>query len=104
VVVTPSPKEGWGVTTIEANACGTPVVASDVPGLRDAVRHEVTGLLFPYGNVGALGEAVGRVLTDDALRARLAGAALDWAGRFQWEDSARETEEWLGEVASARGA
>lgn len=104
IVVTPSPKEGWGVTTIEANACGTPVVASDVPGLRDAVRHERTGILFPYGDVGALAGAMTRLLTDHAFRGRLSAAAVEWAARFRWEDAARETSEWLEEVAGAARA
>lgn len=98
VVVTPSEKEGWGVTTIEANACGTPVVASDVPGLRDSIRHEETGLLFPYGNVPALRDALVRILADSDYRQSLAGAALAWADKFQWETSAQETEAWLEDV------
>jgi glycosyltransferase involved in cell wall biosynthesis len=108
VMATPSPKEGWGVTTIEANACGTPVVASDVPGLRDAVRNEETGLLVPYGDVGALAGAVRRVLGDESLRRRLSEASIRWADRFHWEKSAEETLQWLEEViaeerASKRG-
>ncbi|MBC8366453.1 glycosyltransferase family 4 protein, partial [bacterium] len=42
-----SPKEGWGLTVIEAGACGVPTVAADSPGLRDSVRHEETGVLVP---------------------------------------------------------
>ena len=67
VVVNPSSKEGWGVTVIEANACGTPVIATDVPGLRDAVVEGRTGLLVPYGDVDALSNAVIKVLKDDCL-------------------------------------
>lgn len=100
VVVTPSPKEGWGVTTIEANACGTPVVASDAPGLRDAVRDGVTGLLFPYGDASALADRLRRILRDDALRERLSRAAIDWAARFRWERSAEEMTDWLESVAA----
>src|SRR5690606_10178133 len=47
VFVNPSLKEGWGLTSIEANACGTPVVAADSPGLRDSVVDHRTGLLVP---------------------------------------------------------
>src|SRR5207245_10762180 len=64
VLVQPSPKEGWGLTVIEAGACGTAVVASDRPGLRDSVRHDRTGLLVPYGGDAALADALARVLTD----------------------------------------
>ena len=45
VCVCPSVKEGWGLTVVEANALGRPVVATDAPGLRDAVIHEQTGVL-----------------------------------------------------------
>ena len=54
VVVQPSPKEGWGLTVIEAGACGTAVVAADSPGLRDSVRRDETGLLVPFGDDAAL--------------------------------------------------
>ncbi|MHB9030963.1 MAG: glycosyltransferase family 4 protein [Candidatus Latescibacterota bacterium] len=91
VIVNPSPREGWGLTNIEANACGTPAVASDADGLRDSVRDGVTGLLFPYGDHRALAERLTRILTDDALRSILAVNALAWADSFTWENAARET-------------
>lgn len=100
VMVTPSPKEGWGVTTIEANACGTPVIASNVPGLRDAVRDGETGLLFPFGDEKELTRLVVRVLRDDRLRTELTDNALRWASRFRWEKSAEETVAWLQRVVS----
>ena len=53
--VFPSPKEGWGITVVEAAACGTPSLASDSPGLRDSVRHGETGFLVPHGDVGGAG-------------------------------------------------
>ncbi len=90
VAVNCSVKEGWGLTVLEANACGVPVIASDVPGLRDAVRHEETGLLYPYGNVGQLAQSIVRVLRDEQLRDRLAKAALRWASSFQWDESAKK--------------
>jgi len=97
--VTTSAKEGWGLTVLEANACGTPVVASNVPGLRDAVRDGVTGLLFPYGDRDALAEAVIRLVHDQALRDRLALAALSWARSFTWDRAAQETLTILRRVA-----
>lgn len=90
-VVQPSPKEGWGLTVIEAGACGTAVVASDAPGLRDSVRRDETGLLVPYGDDAALAAALARVLEDRALRERLAAAGLAWAARFTWPDCARRS-------------
>ena len=50
-LVYPSVKEGWGIPTMEAAACATPTLASDVAGLRDAVRDGVTGFLIPHEDV-----------------------------------------------------
>lgn len=88
VVVQPSPKEGWGLTVVEAGACGTAVVAADSPGLRDSVRRDETGLLVPYDDDARLAEALVRVLEDDALRGRLARAGIEWAAGFTWLESA----------------
>jgi glycosyltransferase involved in cell wall biosynthesis len=92
VVVNSSEKEGWGMTVIEGNACGVPSVSSDVPGLRDSVRHEETGFLYEYGNADALAKAVLRLLGDDALYRRMSEAALAWSQRFTWERVTDQTE------------
>ena len=68
-LVQPSPKEGWGLTVVEAGACGTAVVAADSPGLRDSVRRDETGLLVPYGDDAAPGRrAVARARRRRAAR------------------------------------
>ncbi len=85
VVVQPSHKEGFGLTVLEANACGTPVVASDVPGLRDSVRHDQTGLLVPVGDVVAFARALVRLLEDPVLRARLGSSGAAWSQAFSWD-------------------
>jgi glycosyltransferase involved in cell wall biosynthesis len=99
VVAQPSEKEGWGLTVIEANACGTPVVAAAVPGLQDSVRDGETGLLVPPRDEQALAAALVRVLGDPALRERLAAGALAWARRFTWENAAAEVGEALDRAA-----
>jgi glycosyltransferase involved in cell wall biosynthesis len=98
VAVQPSEKEGWGLTVIEANACGTPCVATAVPGLRDSVRDGETGLLVPVRDAAALADGLARVLGDEALRASLAAGALAWAARFRWEDAAAAVGETLDEA------
>lgn len=90
-LVQPSPKEGWGLTVIEAGACGTAVVAADSPGLRDSVRRDETGLLVPYGDDAALAAALARVLGDAPLRDRLAAAGVRWASGFRWDECARRS-------------
>ncbi len=85
--VNPSFMEGWGITTIEANACATPVVASNVPGLRDSVRNPHTGYLVEHGNVDKFAERMLNILSDKGLRQRMSIEALAWAGQFDWEKS-----------------
>lgn len=88
----PSPKEGWGLTNVEAAACGTPAVASDSPGLRESVVDGETGFLVPHGDPTAWADALDRICGDGELRRRLARGALDHAGRFSWDEAARRTE------------
>ncbi|MBE0447828.1 MAG: glycosyltransferase family 4 protein [Actinobacteria bacterium] len=88
--VSPSSKEGWGITVLEANACGTPAIAYDVPGLRDSIIDGKTGLLVESGDVRVLAEAIVKVLEDRELRKRLGENALRWAKRFSWDDSAMQ--------------
>ena len=95
VVVCPSLKEGWGLTNIEANACGTPVVASDVPGLRDSVVNGETGLLFRYGDIADLADKIVDILSNQQLQARLVQGGLKWAGNYSWDKSANETLELI---------
>jgi len=88
VVVQPSSKEGWGLTVLEANACGIPCVASDVQGLREAVVDGETGLLFEYGNVQQFAEKIILLLKNETLRSQMERNAVEWAKKFDWEKSA----------------
>ncbi len=90
-MVNPSSKEGWGLTVIESNACGTPVLASNVPGLRDAIKDGTTGILYEYGNVDELAGKMIELFTDNALRKRLGMNAIDWAKTFDWNIAAQQT-------------
>ena len=99
-----SEKEGWGLTNVEAAACGTPTVASDSPGLRDSVRHGWTGLLVRHGDVAELTEALGRVLGDEAVRADLSRGAREFAGTLSWDESAARVSDILARVLADSGA
>ena len=101
VCVCASEKEGWGLTVIEANALGTPVVASDAPGLRDSVRHGETGFLVAPGDVGAFATRITELLTDDALAQRVSDSALAWSRRFDWNLAAQDMAE---AIEAARAA
>lgn len=83
-----SSKEGWGITNIEAAACGTPTIASDVPGLRDSIQNGVTGFLVPHGDVAALSTRLMEVINDPELRARLSAQAVLFARQFAWDATA----------------
>lgn len=96
VFVTPSMKEGWGITVIEANYCGTPAIAYNVPGLRDSIRDGETGLLVPAGDMDELAGAISKVLGDSELRERLSQNAVTWASSFNWDNSAKEFVKVIG--------
>jgi glycosyltransferase involved in cell wall biosynthesis len=89
LTVAPSLAEGWGLTVLEANTVGTPAMAYDVPGLRDAVHDARTGWLVPPGDglSGALTRALDE-LDDPERRRFFADHAQAWAARFSWDASA----------------
>jgi len=103
-VVFPSPKEGWGISNVEAAACGTPALASDSPGLRESVRQGETGYLVPHGDAAALAEQMLALTADPGLVARLGRAARAFAEGFSWEAAARATEAQLQRVIAQSGA
>jgi glycosyltransferase involved in cell wall biosynthesis len=97
-----SPKEGWGITNLEAAACGTPVVASDSPGIRESVRPGETGYLVPHGDVGAMADRLSALAAEPALVARLGAAGRSFAAQFTWERAAAETAAHLEAVVAGR--
>ena len=99
-----SPKEGWGITNLEAAACATPVVASCSPGLRESVRDGETGFLVPHGDLPALVNALHRIVNDPSLVASLGEAGRRFASRFTWEAAAEQTEAHLESVIAGRVA
>jgi len=103
IVVNTSAKEGWGLTVTEANACGVPAVASDVPGLRDAVIDGETGLLYEYGNIEQLAEKILLLLRDEHLRTRLTNGALEYAQSLTWDKSAKAMLEVIETVLQRHG-
>jgi glycosyltransferase involved in cell wall biosynthesis len=102
--VNTSMKEGWGITNIEANACGTPVLAANVPGLRDSVADQISGLLYPYGNINVLSVMMERLVADNALRERLSHGAVQWAQSFSWDTEAAAMLELLEKTAMSASA
>ena len=93
-----SPKEGWGLTNLETQACGTPVIASDSPGLRESLIPGETGLLVPHGDAIGLAAAMRRFADDPELVETMGAAGRRFAGRFTWDRSADQTLAHLQQV------
>lgn len=85
VLLMPSHYESFGMVALEAMACGTPVIASQVGGLAYLVRDGETGYHVPYDSAEALGEKLGKLLGDDALRRKLGRQAAAYAKEYDWE-------------------
>ncbi len=89
-ILVPGIREGWGLIVTEANACGTPAIAYDVPGLRDSVEDFKNGIL-----VGPRPEKMAEVMisfvSNKELRDRLSKNALEHSRQFSWDKSAKET-------------
>lgn len=88
VLLYPSVREGYGISVIEANAFGTPVVGWDVPGVRDSVRNGSTGLLAPFGDKAALSKNIETLLTNDAMWDEFSENAWIWSRKHSWDESA----------------
>ncbi|MGW3468292.1 D-inositol-3-phosphate glycosyltransferase [Saccharopolyspora sp. NPDC000995] len=101
VVAVPSHNESFGMVALEAQACGTPVVAAAVGGLPVAVDDGVSGLLVDGHGTGQWADALGSLVLAPPLRARLAANAPVHAARFSWD---RTTESLLDTYAQAKMA
>ena len=93
LMVFPSWYEGFGLPALEAMQSGTPVIASNRGALPEAVGE--AGVIVDPGDEAALGQAMARLLTDDALRQRLIAKGRHRASEFTWERTARMTLEVL---------
>lgn len=103
VHVLTSEKEGWGISILEAAACGTPSVASDVLGLRDSVLHEKTGLLVRHGDVSALARSIRRLLENEELRRAFGRAGRSFAEGLSWDRAAARLGRVFEDAVAASG-
>jgi D-inositol-3-phosphate glycosyltransferase len=99
-VVVPSFYESFGMVALEAMACGTPVVASQVGGLAFLVQDGVTGLTVPYEEPAALADRLALLLKDPDLRARMGRQAANFARAYSWEIIAGQIVAVYAELAS----
>ena len=91
VAVVPSFYESFGMVALEAMACGTPVIASDVGGLSLNIADGFNGYLVASGDVEELAYKITLLLTRDELRRQLGRQARTWAEGFSWQIIADET-------------
>jgi glycosyltransferase involved in cell wall biosynthesis len=89
-----SVREGWGLVVSEANACGTPAIVYDVPGLRDSVHDELTGLVVP-ARPQCLADAMIRLMSDPMLYADLVAEGRTRATSLSFDQTARVVEHAL---------
>lgn len=99
VCLVPSRSESFGLVALEAAACGTPVVASDVGGLRDNVAEGRTGFLVAGRDSDAFARRVSDILSDPLLGLRLGDAGSRRAERFSWLASAAAARDALDAAA-----
>jgi glycosyltransferase involved in cell wall biosynthesis len=95
-LVHPSFYEGWGTTPLEAMACGIPVVASDIPSVREVVQD--SALLVSPDDLEALKLAMLKVAGEEDCRKELAARGLKHVAQHTWEQSARRLRQVLAQV------
>ncbi len=87
LAVIASEKEGWGFSAIEPQAYGCPVIAYDVPGIRDSVLNNKTGILVKNGDIDDLSKTIAEVMEKEIFYNALSKNALSWAKSLSWENS-----------------
>lgn len=100
LTINTSIKEGFGLVIIEAQACGTPAIVLNSPGLRETVKHNETG--FVVNTLDEMKEKTLMILKNESLRRKLSNNAVKWAKQFSWDESAREVNKKIIEVISEK--
>jgi D-inositol-3-phosphate glycosyltransferase len=100
LVVVPSYSESFGLVALEAQACGTPVVATAVGGLRTAVADGISGVLVDGHDPKAWSSVIARLLQEPQRRVLLSMGAIEHASHFGWDATARGTLDIYDQVIS----
>lgn len=98
ILVNPSAHEGWGLVNLEANICGTPVVAYDVHGNRDSILHNKTGVLVEKCKPEQIAKAINSLLRDENRYTNMQKSAKQWAKQFTWEKSTSKSLKYIESI------
>ncbi len=98
ILIMPSHYESFGMVALEAMACGTPVVASQVGGLAFLVQDGITGFVVPGGDPEALSKTLEKLIRDPALREKLGSQAAEYARFYSWDKIANRIKEIYEEL------
>lgn len=88
-ILVPGVREGWGLIVTEANACGTPAIAYDVPGLRDSVQNSINGIIVEP-RPEKMAEEMINLVSNNELLEKLSIGALEHSRQFSWDKSSKE--------------
>lgn len=98
VLINPSIREGWGLVNIEANAVATPVIAYNVPGVRDSVKHNETGVLCKEKSPECLAKEAVKLLENETNYKKFCQQAKGWSKKFDWANSTDKSLKLIGSL------
>ena len=101
ITLVPATREGWGLVVTESNAVGTPVVAYNVPGLRDSVKDGETGVLVKENSPESLASSAINLLKDCSLLEQFSLSALSFSRQFSWDTTAEVFDKIIKETIAA---
>jgi len=98
ITVIASEKEGWGLVAMESQAYGTPVIAYDVPGIRDSVINMETGILVPYKNIDALADNIKLLIDNKDFWKKLSKSAIERSKLYGWDECYKDFRDLIQKI------
>ena len=98
ISVNTSPKEGWGLTSIEAQASETPSIVPNSPGLIETVENGKTGYVYPFGDKKTLALYIIDLLNDKEKVITMGKEGRRWASNFTWDNSAKKMKNFIENI------
>ncbi len=98
IMLFPAVREGWGITVLEANACGTPAIGYNVHGLRDSIKNGINGYLVEDGDIESMAEQAGELLENEKELQGMGKSAKEYSKEFSWDKSSEQLSRFLGGI------